>query len=91
MRRARVEQKTSPVESYNRLATPFVASDENEGLASGPARNDMTAADARRGAANLTLVFAIQAAMRCGGDKHRQFAPGAAAPVSDLGLVAARP
>ena len=33
MRRARVGQAASPVEVYNRLAPPFVVSDENETLA----------------------------------------------------------
>jgi hypothetical protein len=90
MCRARAEQAASPGEIYNRLATPFVASGEKEALAPGSARNDMTGADARRGAAKLTLVLAIQAAVRRGGDKHRLLAPEAAAQVSDLGPVAAR-
>jgi len=48
----------------------------------------MTAADARRGAAKLTLVFAVRAAVRRSGD--RQLAAEATAQVSDLGPVAAR-
>jgi hypothetical protein len=50
----------------------------------------MTGADARRGAAKLTLVLAIRAAVRCYGGKQRLLAPEAAAQVSDLGPVAAR-
>jgi ABC-type sulfate/molybdate transport systems ATPase subunit len=103
MRGGRIEHAASPVDICNRPAKPSAVglvsasnlvhgsvrqSDLHLGGSAG--RNDMTGADARPGAAKLTPVPAIPAAVRRTGDPHRRFAAEAGAQVGGLDSVAAR-